>query len=178
MPTSSHLPLEGFQQALVSFQSSLFTKGNGTYQRFTVCRSHIWDDSARLFTWGISTNKWFKVTFLGESAVSLGGPQREYFTLLLKAAANHSGLFEGPLEHRIPVHNMSALMEKTYLSVGRMFAASVLQGGPAPTFLAESIAEFFYMDWRGLVLTLKMFLAQYRIFLWRCLVKLYCCRCS
>ena len=149
MPTSSHLPLEGFQQALVSFQSSLFTKGNDTYQRLTVCRSHIWDDSIRLFTRGISTNKQFKVTFLREPAVDLGGPQREDFTLLLKAAANHNGLFEGPLDHRIPVHNMSALMEKTYLSVGRMFAASVLQGGPAPTFLAESIAEYLLYGLEG-----------------------------
>ena len=111
MPTLSHLPLEGFQQALVSFQSSLFTKGNDTYQRLTVRRSHIWDDSIRLFTRGISTNKQFKVTYL---SVNLGGPQREYFTLLLKAAANNNGLFEGPLEQCIPVHNMSALMEKTY----------------------------------------------------------------
>ena len=44
---------------------------------------------------------------------------------------------------------MSALMEKTYLSVGRMFAASVLQGGPAPTFLAESIAEYLLYGLEG-----------------------------
>lgn len=159
MPTSSHLPLEGFQQALVSFrfQPSLFTKGNDTYQRLTVRR---WDDSVRLFTRGICTNKRFKVTFLGESAVDLGGPRREYFTLLLKAATNHSGLFEGPLEHRIPVH-MSALMEKTYLTVGRMFAASVLQGGPAPTFLAESIAEYLLYGLEGVGTHTEDVLAQY-----------------
>ena len=149
MPTSSHLPLEGFQQALGRFQSSLFPKGTDTYQRLTVRRSHIWDDSVRLFTRGIATNKQFKVTFLGEPAVDVGGPRREYFTLLLKAAANNNGLFEGPLEHRIPVHNMSALMEKTYFSVGRMFAASVLQGGPAPTFLAESIADYLLYGLEG-----------------------------
>ena len=61
----------------------------------------------------------------GRDAIDLGGPHREYFTLLLKAAANSNGLFEGTLEHCIPVHNMSALMEKTYFSVGQTFAASV-----------------------------------------------------
>ena len=61
----------------------------------------------------------------GKDAIDLEGPRRRYFTLLLKAAANHNGLFEGPLEHCIPVHNMSALMEKTYFSVGQIFAASV-----------------------------------------------------
>ena len=70
----------------------------------------------------------------GRDAIDLGGPYREYFTLLLKAAANHNGLFEGPLEHHIPVH-MSALMEKTYFCVGQIFAASALQGGPAPALL-------------------------------------------
>ena len=48
-----------------------------------------------------------------------------------------------------PVHNMSALMEKMYFSVGRMFAASVLQGGPAPTFLAESIADYLLYGLEG-----------------------------
>ena len=81
----------------------------------------------------------------GRDAIDLGGPRREYFTLLLKAAANHNGLFEGPLEHRIPVHDMSALMEKTYFSVGEIFAVSALQGGPAPT-----LVTIFFMDWRGL----------------------------
>ena len=66
-------------------------------------------------------------------------------SILLKAATNHNGLFEGPLEHRIPVHNMSALMEKTYFSVGQFFSASALQGGPAPT-----LVTIFFMDWRGL----------------------------
>ena len=54
----------------------------------------------------------------GRDAIDLRGPHREYFTLLLKAAANNNGLFEGTLEHCIPVHNMSALMEKTYFCVG------------------------------------------------------------
>ena len=36
----------------------------------------------------------------------------------------------------------SALVERTCVTVGHMTAASILQGGPAPAFLAESVADY------------------------------------
>lgn len=120
-PEPSSVLTEDFQGALVSFQCSHLE--TDTHHRVTVRRSHVWGDSHRLFKRGISINKRFDVTFLGEPAVDAGGPRREYFTLLLKSAANQNALFEGPIDHRIPDHNMSALMEKEYVMMGRMFVA-------------------------------------------------------
>lgn len=146
------------------------------YQRITIRRSHILDDSVRLFQKGVYSNKAFKVTFIGEPAVDLGGPLREYFTVLMRAIAKSSSLFEGLAGQRMIRSNVSAvgLLEKTYFHVGRMMGASLLQGGPPPTFLANSIIEYMLYGIEGVQLrisniadiSLQKVLKEVRLHLW------------
>ena len=49
------------------------------YQRITVRRKHLWDDS--LLKSGINFHKHIRVTFVGEPAVNAGGPLRYSSTL-------------------------------------------------------------------------------------------------
>ena len=124
-------------------------------QRITIRRSHIFDDSIRLFQRGVCCNKPFKVTFIGEPAVDLGGPLREYFTIMMRAIAKNSSLFEGLLGQRMLRSNVSAVLEKTYFQVGRIMGASVLQGGPPPTFLASSVVEYMLNGIQGVQLKIS-----------------------
>eukprot|EP00731_Ephydatia_muelleri_P016024 Em0009g448a len=125
------------------------------YQRITIRRSHIFDDSIRLFQKGVCCNKPFKVTFIGEPAVDLGGPLREYFTVMMRAIAKNSSLFEGRTGQRVLRSNVSAVLEKTYLHVGRMMGASLLQGGSPPTFLANSIVDYMLYGIEGVQLRIN-----------------------
>ena len=70
-----------------------------------------------------------------------GGPRREYFTLLLKHISMNTSLFEGSGERLLPTYNPTALINKEYYCIEKIISASVLQGGPAPQFFAESVAE-------------------------------------
>ena len=89
------------------------------------------------------------VTFKEEPAVDAGGPRREYFTLLMKHISTNFQLFEGPTGHLLPTHNVPALIDKQYYYIGKMMAASILQGGPAPGFFAESAAEYWLQGLDG-----------------------------
>ena len=60
-PSSPQVSLDGFQNALVAFQSTLFPPGRDEYNYVTVRRSHVWEDSKRLFKQGMSVDKLFKV---------------------------------------------------------------------------------------------------------------------
>ena len=100
-------------------------------------------------------NKQFKVTFIGEPAVDLGGPLREYFTIMMRAIAKNSSLFEGIEGQRMLRSNVSAVLEKTYFQVGRIMGASVLQGGPPPTFLAHSVVEYMLYGIQGVQLKIS-----------------------
>ena len=103
----------------------------------------LWDDSLSLFKNNMPNTKSFVVTFVGEPAVDAGGPRREFFTLLLKHISTNTSLFEGSVEHLLPTHNPPALINKEFYYIGKMIAASILQGGPAPEFFAESVAEYW-----------------------------------
>ena len=89
------------------------------------------------------------VTFKEEPAVDAGGPRREYFTLLLKHISTDFQLFEGSAGHLLPTHNLPALINRHYNCIGKMISASILQGGPAPDFFAESVAEYWLKGLSG-----------------------------
>ena len=58
----------------------------------TIRRSRIWDDTLRAVQRSFDEKKHIHVTFLRESAVDGGGPQREFFMLLMKAIRKKSSL--------------------------------------------------------------------------------------
>lgn len=116
-----------------------------------VRRKHIWKDTLRAIKQpGFTTRKWLKIEFVGESAIDDGGPRREYFRLGMHELRQNSALFQGALDKRIPVHNLHLLNNKEYREVGRFFAMSILQGGPAPQFLSPTIAHYLLYGDEGL----------------------------
>ena len=138
---------EDFLRALREYQSNLFA--DKEEQHITIRRSLIWENSICLFQNNLCITSPMVVAFKGEPAVDLGGPRREYFTLLLKQITMNTSLFEGPEERLLPTHNPLALINKEYLCIGKMLAASILQGGPAPEFFAESVAEYWLRGLEG-----------------------------
>lgn len=132
-----------FEDAFKVFKQNVL-KQSSQVVRITIRRSHLWDDTLRLYNKGIYCERQLKVSFLGEPAIDLGGPKREYFTLLMRAIVNNSMLFDGPLDMRIPKVNASALIENRYYMIGRMMAASIIHDCSLPTFLARSIVQYFF----------------------------------
>ena len=126
-----------------------------TSEDSTICiqvrRKQIWKDSLRAFKQPRFTRrKWLKIEFVGESPIDDGGPRREYFCLGMHELCHNNALFQGALDKRIPVHNLHFLSSKEYREVGRFFAMSILQGGPAPQFLSPTIAHYLLFGDEGL----------------------------
>ena len=90
----------------------------------------------------IAPQKHIRVTFLGEPAVDAGGPLREFFHLLLSKIAQNNTLFCGTAMARVPKHNMVELSKQTYKCIGSILAASIVHGGPAPSFFSNAVANY------------------------------------
>ncbi|PIK43236.1 putative G2/M phase-specific E3 ubiquitin-protein ligase-like isoform X1 [Apostichopus japonicus] len=69
------------------------------------------------------------IHFSGEDAVDLGGPKREFFTLLTQQLSN-LGVFEGKEGRLYFSHDISLLEKGKYKLVGSFVAWSILHGGP------------------------------------------------
>lgn len=95
-----------------------------------------------MFKRGIPVSKHLRVTFLGEPAVDAGGPLREFFRLLLGEICRNSSLFCGPPTARVPLHNVAALAKQTFKYIGCIIGASLINGGPAPSFFANIVADY------------------------------------
>ena len=110
--------------------------------RIKIRRKYIWEDSLNVFKRGVPVSKYLRITFLGEPAVDAGGPLREYFHLLLREIFTKGTIFQGKENARIPIHNVLELKKQTFKYIGNMLAASLLNGGPAPTFFADFVADY------------------------------------
>ena len=127
---------------LRSHSSEILSTDKDDIFRLKVRRRHIWEDALNYFRKGIPTSKHLRVTFLGEPAVDAGGPLREFFRLLLGELSRNNSLFCGEETARAPLHNVLALSKNTFKHVGCMMAASLLNGGPAPSFFADFVADY------------------------------------
>ena len=79
---------------------------------------------------------------MGEPGVDDGGPQREFFRLLLPEIGNNNNLFIGPITARVPSHNALALKDQVFFYIGQIFALSLLFDGPGIQCLAPSVANY------------------------------------
>ena len=79
---------------------------------------------------------------MGEPAVDAGASLHEFFRLLLKEIFSNGLLFCGPDTARLPLHNVAALSKGTFKYIGYMMGASLLNGGPAPSFFANIVADY------------------------------------
>lgn len=86
---------------------------------------------------GINFQQQLCIVFVGEPAVDVGGPLREFLHLLMGEIAANNSLFLRRRALRAPVPNMAALQKLTFKHVGEMISVSPIHGGPPPTFLAQ-----------------------------------------
>ena len=111
-------------------------------QRIVVRRNHLWEDSLKRFRAGFDFRKYVRVLFVGEPAVDDGGPLREFLHLLMGEIATNNSLFCGQADCRVPLPNVVGLEKLTFKHIGEMIAVSVIHGGPAPKFLAQSVVDY------------------------------------
>ncbi|XP_028400112.1 uncharacterized protein LOC114523408 [Dendronephthya gigantea] len=122
------------QECLEALQKNIHEARSTIYVR----RKLLWED----YVDANNHNKWFnpqnslKVNFIGEKAVDGGGPKREFFCETMKQMEIR--LFSDG----IPVKSTMALTEGHFKVAGLLMASSVLQGGPAPNFLANWVYQF------------------------------------
>ena len=92
------------------------------------------------------SKKPLRVTFEGKPAVDDGGPNREFFTILLRELLSPSAtprLFEGRNNIILPLHNTDALQSNLYKVAGRIVVALIIHGGPAFPYFPKHCMPIF-----------------------------------
>ena len=115
---------------------------NVNYQRMVIRRKFILQDAIYHMKHSYTHSKYLRVTFLGEPAVDKGGPIREFFQHLLKNISTNNSIFCGPEDKRCILHNLVELDKRTYYYIGMLLSLSIVYGGPAPKFLAPTLANY------------------------------------
>ena len=110
--------------------------------RLHIRRHHVYSDSLKAFKKKFPFNGTIRVVFLGEPAIDIGGPLREYFALLMKDIMRNNSLFNGPDDSRGPVHSMVTIESKAFFYIGQMMAVSILHGGPGPGCLSHAVVDY------------------------------------
>lgn len=102
---------------------------------FNICRGEMWQGAKRGLTRkSFSPFNKISVKFSddagsSEGAVDMGGPTREFFTLVLEWLTS-SHLFCGPLEGKFLAFSASCVDNSEYLYAGKIIALSLVHGGP------------------------------------------------
>ena len=105
--------------------------------KFKISRSHLWEGALRgLRRKTFSPDKRVSFKFTDDSGVSegafdLGGPKREFFTLVHEWIVN-SQLFCGPEESKFLSCNANYLGNDFFFYAGEFIAMSIVHGGPGP----------------------------------------------
>ena len=115
--------------------------------KFNVVRTHLFDSAKR----ALNRKKFdpchkVSVKFMddvgsSEGAVDLGGPKREFFTLLLHSLLYESPLFFGHENSRYISLNQKSFEEEEYRLTGMLIALSLVHGGPVPHCLSNLLFQ-------------------------------------
>ena len=84
------------------------------------------------------------IVFSGEDSADLGGPRRDFFTLLMGQGIKELGVFEGS-EHSVAFsHDHSVLAARKPYLAGNMLAWSILHGDPGPQCLSKDVFHLIF----------------------------------
>ncbi|XP_034072356.1 uncharacterized protein LOC117546280 isoform X2 [Gymnodraco acuticeps] len=81
------------------------------------------------------------IEFVGEDGDDMGGPQREFFRLLMIEVQTTMGIFEGKAGQVFLTYDQAALDGHKYFQAGRLIAWSVAHGGPCIKALDPSLYQ-------------------------------------
>lgn len=113
------------------------------FQPIHVRRSFIFEDAVRAFhKLSFHASKVFRVRFISESAEDEGGPRRELFQRLMKAAFQSQALFSDWPCHTIPLHNIRSIDSNHFFMVGMMINMSLIQGSQASACFSSAVADY------------------------------------
>ncbi|CAB4019364.1 G2 M phase-specific E3 ubiquitin- ligase-like, partial [Paramuricea clavata] len=114
--------------------------------KFNISRSFVWEGAERALTRKsfCAKNK-MSVKFTddignSEGAVDLGGPMKEFFTLVLQWMVT-SQLFCGPEHHKYISFQSTCLEGNDYFFAGTLIAMSLVHGGAGPQCFAHNMFE-------------------------------------
>ena len=136
MPSAEAEPIDEsitLKEILSNLSSAITDTGTS---KFNISRNHIWEGAKRaLNRKSFNPQNKLSVKFtddmgISEGAVDLGGPAREFFTLVTERLIN-SCLFWGEASSKLLSLNAKCLEENGYYLAGQIFAMSLVHGGPA-----------------------------------------------
>ncbi|KAG8004748.1 hypothetical protein GBF38_016624, partial [Nibea albiflora] len=82
-----------------------------------------------------------QIEFVGEDADDMGGPQREFFRLLMIELQTSLGIFEGKAGQVFFTYDQAALEQRKYFKRGNLIAWSIAHGGPCIRALDPSLFQ-------------------------------------
>lgn len=111
--------------------------------RINVRRRKVWNDTFEIFRGQDKSdfNLPLNVRFTGEEAVDLGGPKREFFSILFQRLEQQR-IVAGSSSYLTFSHDVLAYEAKEYEIFGVLVALSLLNGCSAPHNLSPSLAQY------------------------------------
>ncbi len=128
---------------------------------FNLSRNHAWEGTKRaLNRKSFSPENRLSVKFTddigqSEGAVDMGGPAREFFTIITEWLLS-SQLFFGEPTSKFLSLNATSLEEREYFMAGQIFAMSLAHGGPGINCLSSTCYDAIVNDSGTLNLTAKL----------------------
>ncbi|XP_019616704.1 PREDICTED: G2/M phase-specific E3 ubiquitin-protein ligase-like [Branchiostoma belcheri] len=110
---------------------------------YNIRRTNVWGSlKEKMSRKSFDPCKTVETKFIGEEeTVDMGGPRNEMFRLALSDIFEHSGLFEMGPGGYLPTASSVSVCNRDYVSVGVVFAMSIVHRGPAPNGLHPGIAQ-------------------------------------
>ena len=128
---------------------------------FNLSRNHVWEGTKRaLNRKSFNPQNKLSVKFTddigqSEGAVDMGGPAREFFTIITEWLLG-SQLFFGKPTSKFLSLNATSLEEREYFMAGQIFAMSLVHGGPGTNCLSDTCYDAIVKDSGTINLTAKL----------------------
>ena len=128
---------------------------------FNLSRNHVWEGTKRaLNRKSFNPQNKLSVKFTddigqSEGAVDMGGPAREFFTIITEWLLG-SQLFFGEPTSKFLSLNATSLEEREYFMAGQIFAMSLVHGGPGINCLSDTCYDAIVKDSGTINLTAKL----------------------
>ena len=130
------------EELLKAHKYEVLPSGSQDRTRLIVCRKHILTDTFHWMRNGADLSQPLNTVFVGEPAVDDGGPLREFLYKVVAAAVRNESLFCGPVNSRVPRHNLPELEKQSFYYIGAIIALSLVHGGPAPQCFSQAVADY------------------------------------
>eukprot|EP00794_Sanderia_malayensis_P004249 gene4249-4814_t len=115
-------------------------------ERIRVNPTYALADALAYYKSDIDPTVKLQVQYKGQAAIDTGGVLRQFFsdvfTQMVCGEDDLPPLFEGPENHKLPVHNAGTVLSGVLELVGKIIAHSIAQVGVGPNFLAPAVYKF------------------------------------